>query len=131
MITMNQILLSRVQPMPETLKAHLGVRKLSGRMGDILFWIALTSFKNNLRLVPWKHAGEWTAVDRASESRTLRRLEERGLVIRYAMGEGHRTTDVEITDAGFEAIMDDLKAHFEAIKEKVNKADVNQMEASA
>src|SRR5262249_56410539 len=68
---------------------------------------SIRRFKSDYLLVPWVHEGEWTPSDRASESRTLRRLENRGLVIRANMkGDNRRTTHVQLTKAGAAIIRD-------------------------
>ena len=77
------------------------MRKLSENQRDILLWLAEQFVKTGVTLVPWKHSGPWTASARASESRSLCRLEKRGLVARCNLhGDGQRTTHVELTEAG-------------------------------
>ncbi len=90
---------------PIAAREDLGGRGLSDNQLDLLCWIAGQHLKSGLSEIPWTHAGEWTASDRASESRTLRRLEDRGLVERLNMnGDYGRTTHVAITEAGLRII---------------------------
>ena len=88
-----------------TKRADLGSRGLSIDQLDMLIWIAAQHLKHQQDLVPWTHGGEWTASQRAAESRTFRRLEERGLVERLNMnGGGRRTSHVANSESGLEAI---------------------------
>lgn len=86
-----------------TPKVSLGIRKLSADMRQILVHIGLKCIRENDDRVEWKPDLSCNT-DRAAVSRSLRRLEERGLIERFNMnGDGKRTTHVELTDAGMEA----------------------------
>jgi hypothetical protein len=118
MITLFQLMCNRGN-VPEQPKNGLTHRKLSIDMRETLTWL----FKQTvIRLqqkvdpfnavkVPLKYGtahgrgrvteNGLTPAQRASVSRTLRRLEQRGLVVRINFqGEGHRTTHVELTEEG-------------------------------
>jgi hypothetical protein len=110
-----------------TPKAHLGTVKLSADMKQILLHIGLRSFVQNENRIEWKPEATWNA-GRAAISRTLRRLEERGLVERFNMnGDGKRTTHVELTDAGIEAAVPHVREYLKML-ETVNTSHVNHLE---
>jgi hypothetical protein len=103
MLGLMDILCKKKQESPQS---HLGGRKLSCDMQAILFWMATQYRAGNIGdsgQIAWPPDESWTRREQAAMSRSLRRLEDRGLVVRLNMkGYGKRTSHVEFTLAGAE-----------------------------
>jgi len=110
-----------LQTPTKTPKLHLGASKLSDDQKQTLYVLILTFLKTRESLIEWDwQKGEiYPRSVQASVSRSLRRLEERGLLDRLNMaGDGNRTTHVQLTEAGMRVagvIMEEREREYKTV----------------